>query len=370
MRLLWIPHTPTSGHGWEGSRPYHLIRRLAARHDVHWITWTQRVDVARWGGWAASRAAAGTEHQVALAPNFYRLIERGYPRPWHVALNQRLFGQAVARIVRHVRPHVVVCSASHHWTGFPRVDASIPVVFDYVDKSPEWVEAEYVRTAAAVVAVSEPLAAAAAARGRPAVLIPNGVDAAPYLAWNRSKARAKLGLGPDPVVSLIGLTCSPRLYFLVALAELQGDHPNLCFLVVGGGSMRETILRHARRLGLRHVVAPGAVAHAEVPIYFAASDVGLYPGEDDGYYRDALPLKILEYAAAGCRVVSSPVERFRHGWPGVHVVQPSADAFRDAIRAALDGPTPGVNNLLEYDWDHLVRRFESVLERVCLHDAT
>jgi len=372
MKILWVPHTPTSSHVWDGNRQHHLFRFLSGRHDLHWITWEQprRASTAgRWGRWtSAPRPPQGTEHAITLAPNFYRLVTRVYPRAWHLALNQLLFQRATRQISRAVRPDVIVVNSSHHWTGFPAFDGNAPVVFDHLDTLPAWVETRYAQSATAITTVSSTLAAAFAGSGKPVSVIANGVDLGRYQLLDRAQAKQKLNMTGSTVVSLIGLTCSPTLYFVDAFAAAQRKRPDLLLLIVGGGPTQEAIARRAETLGLRDIRLTGQLPSADVHWYFAATDVGLYPGEDVPYYRKAAPLKIVEYCAVGAQVISSPVDMFRQGWPNVHLTEPTAAAFEQAILTVLDNPRPAPN-VAGYDWETLACHFDEVLEQA-LEPAT
>lgn len=363
MQIMWIPHTPVGGAGWQGCRQYHLGRRVARNHEVAWISWQQGRDfrtVRQLGKWASNSTPYGTVYTVSLAANIARLAGNQYPRQVYVALNQALFRRAVKRIAALIRPDVAVYSSSHHATGFPPFRIGAPIVFDYVDLSVGWVERAYMRAADAVVAVSPALAAAAARHGTAAMLIPNGADVARYRTVARTCAKADLALGTYTVVSLIGLTCSDSLYFVEAIADVQRSVPKLAFLLVGGGRTRDRILQRAAETGARTVRAPGAVPNEDVHRYFAATDVGLYPGDDHPYFWGAAPLKIIEYAAASCQVVSSRVDMFASGWPNVRVVEASRRGFADGIMDALHAPKR-VPHLQMFDWDHLSHEFVCVL---------
>lgn len=368
MKILLIPHSPTGNDAWDGCRQYHLLRHLSRAHEMHWITWQQSKrfqDARRWGKLTSERREAGMEYTIRLAPNFYRLLTKVYPQDYQVAFNQFLFRKAITQVIRDVRPDVLVYGSSHHWTGFPPFPPDIPVVYDHVDFSPPQVEAVYARAATAVVTVSDALTEAVAAHGKPAVMIPNGVDLERYVSVKRQQAKEKLGLQGFTVVSLIGLTCSPTLYFVDAIAALQQKIPNILLLVVGSGRTQEAIARKAKELGVKNVCLPGHVPNSEVHWHFAVTDVGLYPGEDVPYYRHALPLKIVEYSAAGAQVVSSPVDMFRHGWPNVRLVDATAAAFEKGILTALDSPQEAPD-LTPYDWQTLAANFEAVLRKAAL----
>lgn len=367
-RVLWIPHAPWAKLA--GQRPYHLIRRLCGQFEVHVLSWVQRRTLRALGH---SRTYTPPEfaghvvvHEVCLAPNVYRLAVRGYPPQLAVVPNQALFRRHMRRILSRHRFDLGVFASSHHFTGFP-CSVTFPVVFDYLDLSPPHIEAAYCRTAAAVLAASPVLAARAAAHGCAVALVPNGVTISRFREAHAAgvRVRAALGLEQGQVVSLIGLTASPTPYYVDAVARLHREGARVTLLAVGEGPLRTAIAARAEALGVP-VALPGWVPPEDVAGYFGATDVGLYPGEDTPYFRAALPLKVLEYGAAGKPVVSTPVDAYAPlGLAHATVVPPSADAFAAAIGQALRrplarGPVPAV---LALDWDRLAERAGAVLER-------
>jgi len=365
LKVLFVPHCPAGSQGWEGSRPYHLCRQLGRLCDLHVVTWHQSlrsIKGASLGAYQTESMPGETRYKMWLLPNLYRLITRGYPRTPHLVLNQLLLRRTLRRLIRDVQPDVLLYAGSHHFTGFPPLRRlPLPVVFDYVDKSPAWVESKYIRHSDAVVTVSDDLAKAVAPFGKPASVIPNGVELERYASVSRAQAKEKLGLSGSTVISLIGLTCDPSLYFVDAVKQVLARVPNAKLLIVGSGDVQESILRRCREIGLSDIVcAPGAVPNGDVHWHFAATDVGLYPGADIPYFREASPLKIVEYAAAGAQVVSSPVIMFERGWPNVRIAPPTPDGFARAILEALESPQPAPS-LERLDWEHLARQFEHVL---------
>jgi glycosyltransferase involved in cell wall biosynthesis len=336
--------------------------------ELHVVNWVQRKSLAGmryWGSVTEQPDWYGTRHDITLAPNFHRLVlRRTYPPQAALWLNQRLFGSAVRRIVERARPACSVVSVTHQWTGYPPFDSLRPVIFDHVDRAVASVEDEYVRRSDVVVAVSEALIARHRDGTRPAAVLTNGVNLSSYRQLDRLRSKAALGLDGRTVVSLIGLTCSPRLYFVDAVKQLEHAYPSLSLLVVGAGAMLAAIKERARALGLSHLVAPGHVPSSAVATYFAASDVGLYPGDVTPWFLDAAPLKIIEYSACGVPVVTSPVRMFRSGWPNVVTVDATKDALAAGIRAALDEPS-SPPDLSEFDWQHIATRFMSVLSAAC-----
>jgi glycosyltransferase involved in cell wall biosynthesis len=201
------------------------------------------------------------------------------------------------------------------------------------------------------------------ARGVKAVYLPNGVDRLRIASGRADVVRARLGLTGKKVVSLIGLTHSPTLFFVDALAEAAREEPDLVFLAVGGAGWlpHEGVGRLAARCRERGVpiVATGPVPHAQIADYFMASDVGLYPGDATPYFDAACPIKVLEYSAAGKPVVATDlVELRRWSLPNVYLAPPEPRAFGAAIVRALRERTP-MPDLTGFDWDTLTLRFEA-----------
>lgn len=367
MRVLWIPHTPQHYLGWDGCRQYRLFEHLKKHCELHVVNWIQKKSLSgmrAWGSVAKQTDWYGTRYDISLAPNFHRLfLRRAYPPEPVLWLNQRLFRGAIRRLIADVRPDCCVVSITHQWTGYPPFEQMHPLVFDHVDRAMAKVEDRYVGESDALVGVSESLVSRHRHRKILTTVISNGVNLLQYRALDRTKAKAALGLEGRIVVSLIGLTCSDSLYFVDAVRRLQQSRGNICLVVVGGGSRLYAIRERARVLGIRNFVAPGHVSSTSVAAYFAASDVGLYPGDNTPWFLDAAPLKILEYSACGVPVVSSPVHMFRSGWPNVLITDPTADAFAEAIEQALSG-AGAPPDLSSYDWSYIAMTFQSLLTEV------
>lgn len=367
MKVLWIPHTPQHYLGWDGCRQFRIFEHLKNEADLHVVTWIQRKSLQgarRWGSVTVERDWYGTRYDVLLAPNFHRaLLRNSYPPEPALWLNQRLFQAAVRRIRSMAQPDCTVVSITHQWTGYPPFDVLHPLVFDHVDRAVPSVEDRYVRECDAIVAVSDALLSRHRGKVVPAAVISNGVNLDAYRGTDRLHAKERLGLLGHTVVSLIGLTCSADLYFVDAVRHIQQAVPNLALLVVGGGATLSAIQARARKVGLRNLIAPGHVPSNEVAPYFAASDVGLYPGDNTPWFLDAAPLKIIEYSACRVPVVSSPVRMFQSGWPNVLVVEPSAQGFAAGILQALSSPTHEPD-LREFDWQRISSRFHSFLVAV------
>lgn len=365
-RLLWIPHAP-----WpklSGQRQYHLVRRLTNLFEIHVITWTQPKDKQLLAvGSSCVREDPDISdvrlHEVILAPNVYRILRPEYPPDWALALNQWLFRKHIAKVIRMHEFQVGLFSSSHHFTGYPLLNCGFPYVFDYLDLSPLSVEAQYCAGASAIISISPALAQRAKRYGHPVAIIPNGVDIERYTRADGQALRARLGLKGRVIISLIGLTASPTLYFIDAIAQIK-DKWNPVFLAVGDGPLRSAIERRCADLGVEAVL-PGWVDPREIPEYFAATDLGLYPGDDTPYFHAAVPLKILEYTAAGKPVVSNRVDMCKEfGLHNVTMVPATKNTFAEAMNRALRCNRWREVSIERFDWDYLAEQTATLLYEV------
>jgi glycosyltransferase involved in cell wall biosynthesis len=234
----------------------------------------------------------------------------------------------------------------------------VPEVFDYLDASPLHVERHYVRRATRVISVSHHLHDQLVQRyGRESRVVPNGLHLDRFVSPDANRARQKWQLTGRTVVSLIGLTCSSRLYFLDALARVARDRRDILFLGAGAGVMADRIRVRCEELGLETRMT-GWVDPSEVADLFAASDVGLYPGDDTPYFDGACPLKVLEYAAARVpTVVNRCAELVRMGFGSVLVRPATVEGFEDGLRAALSVPPASFPDMGRYDWSRVAAEF-------------
>jgi teichuronic acid biosynthesis glycosyltransferase TuaH len=82
----------------------------------------------------------------------------------------------------------------------------------------------------------------------------------------------------------------------------------------------------------------GPQDYADLPSVLAAADVWMVPYGDTDFNRASFPLKLLEYLAAGRRVVATDLPAVR--WLDTDLVSVAATAsgFADAVQAALAEP--------------------------------
>jgi glycosyltransferase involved in cell wall biosynthesis len=394
MRILWIPHAPL---GVGRSRAEYLMETLAKRHEVYalsfniyrrWQSLRYLSDLLRY---RPRQNPAGYE-EIPLA--------RMPKTEW---LNTLFLNRAIIREARRRRCEVVVLSPNPYLIGyvnFARLRRYISIVCDYVDDGawsdeddkghaggegasrsvrrrratarawPGYVRS-YVESSDAVICVSRLLTQQARAVNPFSFFIPNGVDLARFGAYRAvhtvRECKSALGIDPDVfVISIIGMTCSSRLYFVDAAIALSRSGRKVVLLLVGPSPLLPAILRRAQ--GADHVVRiEGMVPHEQIMRYFMATDVGLYAVDDEGYYHRASPLKIFEYAAMGKPVVVAPWldEVARSSLPNVSFCQPNAEALAKHISFLADNGPPYIeSNLSSYDWTALATQVEDILAQV------
>lgn len=369
MRILWLPH-----HHWEfirrGQREFRFAQSINDVHDIHFMTWlevrskpTAMLGSLRRRTWSE---AGLTIHQSRRVPNFLgQRVHEASARGLRV--NELLHQHAVRTIVRREKMDIVICGISHQSVGLPPHDLDVPLVFDYLDfKLEAWpeVEAEYMKIADAVVCTSQVLVERTKQQHAHTYYLPNGVDLGAAAAANGDRVRRQYELDGAKVVSLIGVTASTHLFYVEGIAAAARDVPNLTFLLVGdGGELGEAMTRRARELGLRTVVT-GPVPPSEVADFFAATDVGLYPGDQNAYFDAAAPLKVLEYSAAGKPVVATDLAELRNwGFPNVRLAAPTPAAFAREIKLALQEPHERPE-LSDFSWTTLSARLLAILDEV------
>jgi glycosyltransferase involved in cell wall biosynthesis len=368
--VLFVAHHPF---GRTRTRTEHLVAHLAQQMEVHVLTFSVERpwrDLGRFvRPWMApERNAEGNWiHEV---PRFPRLH----------SLNSVVLTRVVKRIVRKFAIDIVVISPNQYMIGTLDIPAvGVPVICDYLDGT-DWshapghprvvAEREYVKKADAVMCVSHGLTNQAASLNTNAYYVPNGVHVERYRGCSTvdiAESKARLGLDPSALtVSIIGLTCSPTLYFWDAVKRLHDRGVRIQLVLVGEGEVRKRILEQAR--GYEHVLCDfGRVPYSDVLTYFAASDVGLYPVDEHSYYHWASPLKVFEYAAMGKPVIISPKleELNRIKLENFHFCDNSPDALAEAILDAGSLATPIYDPRIdEFDWARIATTCGNIVRSV------
>ncbi len=184
-------------------------------------------------------------------------------------------------------------------------------------------------------------------------------------------AKADLGLAADgPCVGIVGRLHPVKRHdlFLDAAFRLNQDRPDVNFVVVGEGKLRDTLKEKARQLGMAHKVA-FVGRHAEVARVYRALDCVVVTSDSEG-----LGMVILEAQAAGVPVVARAVggtPEALAGGGGRLVNESRPEAIASAIRAALTPATAAhlrrqmPENLRRFDAGRQITRLEDLYEDLC-----
>ena len=368
MNILWLPHSPLR---LGRTRSDHLIERLAQHHRIAVLSFHVHPTNRSWR---------------YLTDIFTHRTRRGPPYDelplWRVpktsALNGAVLNRVIARELAHRHYDVLVVAPAPYLTGyldFAALKGRVPMVCDYLDGT-DWsqdagqsaFEPLYVKSADAVICVSRGLLRQALSVNHRSFYVPNGVELARYRAFRATHTarECKIALGIDPaayVVSIIGMTCSPRLYFVEGLARLADKGRNIVLLLVGESPLLPEILRRAGNYrGKVHAV--GGVPYGDVLPYFMATDLGLSAVDDHPYYHFQSPLKVFEYGAMGKPVLAAPrVEEIAEmHLSHVRFCDADPQAFERAVEQIISAHEPFIEpDLVEYDWDRLTDKVEGIL---------
>ena len=140
----------------------------------------------------------------------------------------------------------------------------------------------------------------------PICVVPTGIDIERF---RRADPRAGLavrdrfGVPPKaPLLLLVSRLAHEKNVPLAieALGRLRRRHPGAHLLLVGSGPLRASLKAQVRAAGLQTVVHfAGAVEHSEIPAFYAASDVFVFPS-----VTETQGLVLAEAFAAGLPVVA------------------------------------------------------------------
>ncbi len=365
-KLLVIPHAPRLS---VRVRSHEIARHLAQRYDVHYLLWCHDAGASSsrplrraarlWGelkqavgAWRPGDLPDGPLHYVT-APALFRPVGR------QLGHNRR----SIRRLCRRLGVALVLNASAQLFetAGLPGLATVYDLVDDHVSLAGARTKAvvqrvidHEVRCSDEVVTVSHALIELIRERyGREAHYVPNGAAAAEVQSVGEEQVaalRRELGLEGRYVIGCIG-NHGPwsGLELLLEAFELAAARmPDAALLIVGPG----TEAARWRHRASRRVVFTGPVPPGDVARYFRLIDLGTLPFEVRPFTDNALPIKVLEYAAAGRLTVATPLKELRTlRLPGVVFSPPEAPAWAEALREARGRSWQG-------EWDEAYRAFE------------
>lgn len=263
--------------------------------------------------------------------------------PLFERVNDPRFAWAAPRYAARVRPALV-------WTrSFPIASAcarrGLPLLLERHTATPDKWRPSLTRIAASpslrgVITLSDSLCETLAREGVPSARLgafPSGATPAPRI--DRAEARRALGIGAQERVAIYTgrLSVDKGLPVLLEAAALL---PDVRFVVLGGDDAE---VARWRAGASANVEWHGFVPNARVPLWLAASDVGLFTNSArDPLATATSPLKLQEYVAADLPIVAAAIPAvarwLRDGENAFLFTPDDGRALATAIARALGDP--------------------------------
>lgn len=374
MKILWIPHDEGTG----PQRGPRIFEELAQRHEVHTVRWRS----LRF--FQGNAAAVSTTDRGVILHDFPLRIPGGTTLSFLTSLNTRLYSQLLERLVRRERFDVVVGSPVAH------PPQGVPLVYDMCDDHASYwehhrskrhiaatirhLEAEWVRRSAHIVVIGATLRSTV--RERYAFLSPEHVSIVPNpVAIRRFRnlpteqdARSAFDLPSHiPIITIMASFSEFSGLKMLLNAFHRMQHRESLLVIAGEGKTLAAARAHAKRLGLGSSVRfLGWVLPDRIPFLLAATTVGVVPHHRSPFTEAACPLKLLEYLAAGCRVVATNLTEVRTlTLPNTLLVEDTAEAVAKGLeRAVTLGRPPLVpeDALRPFDTPNVVSQYEHILK--------
>lgn len=184
-------------------------------------------------------------------------------------------------------------------------------------------------------------------------------------------------------------TAAAELEPLEAVADAPGEERTAVFAGALGFRFDERLAAEAARLlpdwtlvlagpadeeaarelaGLPNVRLPGRFEHGDLPTLLGRAAVALIPYRRNAFTDTLVPVKLVEYLAAGRPVVSTPI-RAAAGFADVVAFAEGAEAFAEAVRAAARDDSPEarrrrVERVRPYSWERRIDELEAAIEAV------
>ncbi len=170
-------------------------------------------------------------------------------------------------------------------------------VLDWLEKVELWLYKDATR----VIAVTDAFKQNLIERGVEAQkidVVTNGANMDLYVPKEKEKVLlSSLGLDGKFVIGYIGTHgMAHSLDFIVTAIEKVKD-PDIHFLFVGGGAVKQRIVETAKELALQNVTFLDPISKEEVPDYLSIIDVSLAPLKKSDTFKTVIPSKIFEASA-------------------------------------------------------------------------
>lgn len=284
----------------------------------------------------------------------------------------RTFAPDVVHVHEHLSPsvgmlatlfaRVPVVSTFHAWYG--------PSVSSLLYSAEARLLRPLSRLVTAGIAVSEAAAKCITPRAPiPIVIVPNAIDPHRFAGPRANRARREL-LFVNRLDRRKGFRIAVRAFELLAR-----QYPDLRLVVVGDGPERGAIESLEPSVRGRVTMA-GHREHDEVSAFYASADLFLAPATGN----ESFGIVLLEAMASGLPVVASDIEGYRdvvrHDREGLVIPPDDPAALAAAVTRVIDDETlarrlgeAGRHRVRDFSWDVVVRRIETIYDRVVAGDA-
>lgn len=368
MNIVIIPHLPTLY-----GRRYNLAKGLAAAgHNVHFIIWENPYGLSggffahirrSWQARSSQDPAGFTVHKIRRMPLFWPF------------LNGLLFKRQIRHIYNDVQGDLIL---SQSYTNETEPPLDLPLLYDMNDDhaafariygSPvyklayklltvEQVVRRQASRARVVSVVSDRLYTLASTFNKNVIKIPNGVepDALNALSTARPHTIA--------YVSTFG-KWAHGTDVVQAVGELRSTLPGIHLDLVGEGTEMPAIRQKVAELGLENQVTIHGWVRDREKLFniIRSADVCLNISEKNDFRDAASPMKVIDYSAAGKKVVSTGLAEV-HAlklpnvfiYDGQNGIDGMKDALLDAFGSHIDGKKVQGMIRKDYTWDVLLAR--------------
>jgi teichuronic acid biosynthesis glycosyltransferase TuaH len=337
-----------AGTSWDGiwHSERHVAMHLAERRRVLWVDpqMSAMTALRDRSNLKALREARLRE----VAPNIVRLTPvtvPGVSRPVLRDIALRQAQRAVRRAVRDLGATVhttIVASLNDMLDAVPTGQRVFYGTDDFVAGAKlmgtdaawlERLERRQLERADIVIAISEELRDKWSAYHGNVVVIGNGCDADRFATADEAASPADVDL-PGPIAGFVGhMSDRIDLEMLEAVADTGAS-----LLLVGPRQPSFEIAKMDALIARPNVTWVGPKGFRELPSYLGAISVGLTPYRQSAFNRASMPLKTLEYLAAGRPVVASDLPAHR-ALDTRHVsIAGNAAEFAERTQALLSRP--------------------------------
>ncbi len=178
------------------------------------------------------------------------------------------------------------------------------------------------------------------------ILIPNGANAdffqfQPEVGQHQ---RQLLQLTDKFIVLYAGIHgIAQGLKTVLTAANILSDYPDIHFLFVGEGPVKQQMMTIAREDNLANVTFHGEVPRRQMPALLSAADVALVPLRQLSLFKGALPSKMFDAWACECPTIVSVDGEARRvleeSQAGIFIEPESPEALAEAILQLKENPT-------------------------------